>query len=115
MKLLSILFFLLFSSIVYSASIFTNAEVDYIFSGYQDGSISFIPKGEDRVNPANCSNTQAYAITHSLGSDGALSILLSAKLSDKKVYFSVRDDICHAFPQTDNPGTFPVVQRVAIR
>ncbi|WP_325892447.1 hypothetical protein [Grimontia sp. NTOU-MAR1] len=103
------------SQFVFAAPIFTSAKVDYVFAGYPDGSIAFIPIGTERVNPANCSHTQAYVMKHSLGTDGALSIMLAAKMGDKKVAFSILDSECHALPQTDNPGTFPVLQRISVR
>ncbi|KZX82357.1 hypothetical protein A3715_00970 [Oleiphilus sp. HI0009] len=105
---------LLISPFANSAAKFTDAKIDFVFAGYSDGSIAFIPIG-GTVNPARCDQTQSYAMLPSSDTRGALSILLAAKKANKKVYFSVRDDVCHAFPQTDNPGSFPVIQRIGIR
>lgn len=44
------------SKLSFAAPIFTSAKVDYVFAGYPDGSIAFIPLGTERVNPANCSH-----------------------------------------------------------
>ncbi|USH03700.1 hypothetical protein K6Q96_06825 [Grimontia kaedaensis] len=116
MKMASAAIFLTcLSQLSFAAPIFTSAKVDYVFAGYPDGSIAFIPLGTERVNPANCSHTQAYVMKHSLGTDGALSVMLAAKMGDKTVAFSVLDNECHALPQTDNPGTFPVLQRISVR
>ena len=104
----------LFSQLSFADPIFTYAKVDYVFAGYPDGSIAFIPSGTERINPANCSQTQSYVVKHSLGSSGALSVILAAKMGEKTVAFSVLDNECHALPQTDNPGTFPVVQRISV-
>lgn len=115
-KLTILLFTLLPSLSAHSAAIFATADIDYVFAGYPDKSIAFIPIG-GTLNPAGCSQTQTYAMLPSHDTKAALSILLAAKMSKKKVYFSVRDDVCHSFPQTDNPdtNTYPVIQRVAIR
>lgn len=104
---------LLISPAVNSEAIYTNADIDYVFAGYPDHSIGFMPIG-GAENPAGCDQTDAYAMLPSYDTQAALSILLAAKTANKKVYFSIRDDICHEFPQTDSLGSFPVIQRIAI-
>ncbi|EAQ63962.1 hypothetical protein MED121_04293 [Marinomonas sp. MED121] len=105
---------LVVSPALHAQAVFTSADIDYVFAGYPDHSIGFKPIGEAE-NPANCDQTGAYAMLPSYDTQGALSVLLAAKAANKEVYFSIRDDICHSFPQTDNPGSFPVIQRIAIR
>ncbi|SIO94558.1 hypothetical protein [Vibrio spartinae] len=104
----------LISPFANAEAVYTAAHIDFVFAGYSDGSISFIPT-EGTTNPAHCSQTQAYAMLPPSDTKSALSVLLAAKLANKKVYFSVLDNVCHSFPQTDNPGSFPVIQRIGIR
>lgn len=97
-----------------SAPIWTNGKVNLIFGGYPDNSIAFSTVGPIQ-NPAGCNNSSAYAVQADHDTKAALSILLAAKMADKMIHFSVRDDVCHAIQQTDVNGiTIPVIQRIAI-
>ena len=98
----------------HASAIFTSAEIDYVLAGYPDGAIAFIPKGDNRHNPGNCTKTQAYFMENNHDTKAALSILLAAKMANKRVYFSVVDT-CHTPDQTDASGSYPVIQRVGIR
>ncbi|MES9884941.1 MAG: hypothetical protein ABW185_29205 [Sedimenticola sp.] len=100
---------------VFSAPIWTSAKIDRVFAGYPDNSVVFTPIGST-VNPANCSSPTAYAVQSNHDAKGALSIMLAAKMADRTVSFSVRDDVCHTIQQTDVTGTtVPVIQRISIQ
>ncbi|EKM6953951.1 hypothetical protein PVB89_004587 [Vibrio parahaemolyticus] len=106
---------LVLSANAQSAAVWTNAKIDMVLAGYADRSVVFKPVGGAK-NPALCSDSTAYAITADQDAKGALSIILAAKMADKTVYFSVRDDLCHTIQQTDAKGlTIPVVQRIGVQ
>lgn len=111
---LSALLSSLFAPLANANAVYTSATPDHIFGGYPDHSITFNPV-EGTVNPAGCAQTGAYAMLPSYDTQAALLILLEAKREGKRVYFSVRDDICHTLQQTDDSSSYPVIQRIAIR
>lgn len=110
-KALPLLFLFLSQSAV-SAPVWTNSHVDRVFAGYPDNSIVFMPTETVR-NPAGCSNATAYAIQADHDVENAMTVIMWAKVNNAKVYFSVRDDVCHTVQGTDVQGvTVPVIQRI---
>lgn len=90
------------------------AQVSYVFSGYQDGSVLFVPEGL-AANPAECDNNQAYVMPKEYNPNAALGILLTALTTNRRVYLSVLEDVCHTPVNSDlKDQSYPVVQRVGV-
>ena len=60
------------------------------------GQVSFVTH-QPIENPANCAHSHYYGITAQNHPELALSVLLSAHLSEKSITFFVLDNACDAF------------------
>jgi hypothetical protein len=103
LRLLSVLFFLvLFSVNTYSGGRHEGF-VENIEAGNADGAI-FFNTTEDIIT-YECTNPSGYIVPSDYAVDKVLSILLSAKMADKKVYFDINGCI----------GSYPRVIRAGLK